>query len=99
MPIADVDRTLPSNRMIFEVRRDVGLFQRFIQDIDGYMEKYALTDAEKEAWRNQDIAALAKLGVHPYFLPQVSRMFNGSAYNHNNSAAAQAYAKNMVDPA
>jgi len=37
------------------------------------------------------------LGVHPYFLPQVSRLFHGGAYNHNNSPSAQAYGKSVVE--
>ncbi len=34
MPIADVDRTLPGNRVIFEIRRDPALFRRFRQDME-----------------------------------------------------------------
>ena len=96
MPIADVDRTLPSNRLIFEVRRDVALFERFRQDLEGFMDSYGLGEEEKAAWRAVDLRKLAELGVHPYFLPQVSRMFHGSGYNHNDSAAARAYARNML---
>ena len=97
MGIADVDRTLPSNRLIFDVRKDLDVFDRFMADLEGFMSAYCLSAAEKQAWRDVDIAQLARLGVHPYFLPQVSRMFHGSAYNHNQSAAAQAYGKNMID--
>ena len=96
MPIADVDRTLPANRMIFEVRRDMALFRRFREDMEGVMEAYGLSASEKEAFRAGDIRALAQLGVHPYFLLQVSRFFHGGAHNHNDSAAARAYARDMV---
>ena len=96
MPIADVDRTLPSNHMIFEVRRDMGLFQRFRQDMETVFEEYGLSETEKRAFRDVDIRKLAELGVHPYFLPQVSRFFHGGAYNHNDSEAARTYARNMV---
>ncbi|MCY4546927.1 MAG: hypothetical protein OXC28_01050 [Defluviicoccus sp.] len=96
MPIADVDRTLPSNRMIFEVRRDMRLFHRFRQDMEGVFEEYGLSETEKAAFRDIDIRRLAALGVHPYFLPQVSRFFHGGAYNHNDSEAARTYARNMV---
>ena len=99
MPIADVDRTLPSNRMIFEVRRDMSLFQRFRQDMESVMEYFGLSEPEKEAFRTLDIKTLAELGVHPYFLPQVSRLFHGGAYNHNDSEAARTYARNMVSGA
>lgn len=96
MPIADVDRTLPSNRMIFELRRDMALFRRFRQNMEPAFEEYGLSETEKEAFRNIDIRKLAELGVHPYFLPQVSRFFHGGSYNHNDSAAAQTYARNML---
>lgn len=96
MGIADVDRTLPSNRMVFEVRRDRDLFTRFRQELEGFMSRYGLSEAEKEAWRREDIRRLAELGVHPYFLPQISRLFHGGAYNHNDSEAARNYARNMI---
>ena len=96
MPIADVDRTLPSNRLIFEVRRDMNLFRKFRADLEGTMTAYGLSEEEKAAWRKVDISRLAQLGVHPYFLPQVSRLFHGGAYNHNDSAAAKVYADNMM---
>ncbi len=96
MPIADVDRTLPANKMIFEIRRDMALFQRFRQDMESVMEAYGLSEPEKEAFRAIDIRTLARLGVHPYFLPQVSRFFHGGVYNHNDSEAARAYARDMV---
>ena len=96
MPIADVDRTLPSNKMIFDVRRDMALFRRFRQDMESVMEAYGLSAPERDAFRAIDIRTLARLGVHPYFLPQVSRLFHGGAYNHNDSDAARTYARNMV---
>jgi hypothetical protein len=96
MGIADVDRTLPSNRLVFDLRRDRRLRERFRQNIEPVMEEYALSEDERRAWRAEDLTWLAKAGLHPYFLPQVSRLFHGGAYNHNNSEAAQNYAKHMV---
>jgi hypothetical protein len=96
MGIQDVDRTLPSNRLVFEVRRDMAKFQRFRGDPETVMTEYGLSEAEKQAWRTQDIRKLAELGLHPYFLPQVSRLIEGSAYNHNDSPAARLYAKKLL---
>jgi hypothetical protein len=95
MSIYDTDRTLASNRMIFEIRRDMATYRRFRQDLEGCMADYDLTEPERAAWRAIDIRALAALGVHPYFLPQVSRLIEGGAYNHNTSKAAQLYAAKM----
>jgi len=100
MSIYDTDRTLASNRMIFEIRRDMAKVRRFRDDLEGCMADYGLTEAERAAWRALDIRKLAALGVHPYFLPQVSRLFEGGGYNHNASPAARLYAAKMgvADP-
>ena len=92
----DTDRTLPANRLIFEVRRDAAKRERFRTDLEGLMREYGLSDAEMRAFREIDIRRLGELGVHPYFLPQVTRLFKGAGYNHNQSAAAQLYAEKML---
>ena len=97
MSISDVVRTLPANRMVFEVRRDMALVRRFREDLEGLMADYGLSDAEKEAFRGQDLKRMGELGLHPYFLTQVTRLFHGSARNHQGSAAAQAYIKSLVE--
>lgn len=96
MGIRDTDKTLASNRLIFDVRRDSAKYQRFRGDLEGIMAEYRLTEEERRAWRTGDIKRLGELGVHPYFLPQVSRLLHGSAYNHNRSTAAQFYAAKML---
>lgn len=95
MGIQNVDRTLPSNQMVFDLRRDADKYRLFQADIERVMQDYGLTDEERQAWRVMDIARLAELGVHPYFLPQISRLFKGGGYNHNDSEAARLYAEKM----
>jgi hypothetical protein len=95
MGIRDTDRTLPSNQMVFELRRDAQAFAAFQRDLEASMEHYGLSAQEKQAWRETDLSALARLGMHPYFLPQVARLFKGGGYNHNDSEAARLYAKKM----
>ena len=95
MGIRDTDRTLPSNRMVFELRRDPQKYAAFRRDLEATMAEYGLGEAERAAWRSVDLAALARLGVHPYFLPQISRLFKGGGYNHNDSDAARLYAEKM----
>jgi len=97
MGIANVNPQLASNRLVFDIRRDKTLMDAFHADMEKVFEQYGMTDDEKAAWRVMDIHTLGELGVHPYFLPQVSRIFKGAAYNHNDSEAAQLYAKTMVD--
>jgi hypothetical protein len=98
MGVMDTDKTLPANRLIFEVRRDRALLERFAKDLDGLMADYGLSEVEKKALREIDLKKLSELGLHPYFLPQVSRLFKGTGYNHNESAAAQLYASKMLTP-
>ncbi|MDX3905906.1 MAG: hypothetical protein QHC78_09480 [Pigmentiphaga sp.] len=95
MGIRDTDRTLPSNRMVFELRRDVAKYEAFKADLEGTMQAYGLSEEEKRAWRDVDLPALGAMGVHPYFLPQISRLFKGGDYNHNDSDAARLYAQKM----
>jgi protocatechuate 4,5-dioxygenase alpha chain len=99
MSISDVIRTLPANRMVFEVRRDMALVRRFSEDLEGLMAEYGLGEEEKDAFRRQDLKRMGEIGVHPYFLTQITRLFHGSARNHQGSAAAQAYIKALVEPA
>lgn len=96
MSILNTDKTLPANKLIFEVRRDAALRERFAKDLPGLMRDYGLSEEEQRALREADLKRLSELGVHPYFLPQVSRLFKGAGYNHNDSAAARLYAENML---
>lgn len=96
MGIMQTDKTLPSNLLIFDVRRDAKLRQRFHDDLDGLMRDYGLSDEEQRALRDADIKALGQMGVHPYFLPQVARLFRGAGYNHNDSPAAKLYAEKLL---
>jgi hypothetical protein len=95
MGIRDTDRTLPSNRMVFVLRREPPAHAEFKRDLEASMTRFGLSDEEKRAWREVDLASLARLGLHPYFLPQVSRLFKGGGYNHNDSDAARLYAEKM----
>ena len=95
MGIMKADKTLPTNRLIFEIRRDPAAVQRFRADIESVMTAYGLSEEEKAALRAADIQKLGDLGVHPYFLPQVTRLFKGGGYNHNTSDAALLYAEKM----
>ncbi|MGE4239370.1 hypothetical protein [Ramlibacter sp.] len=96
MSLADFKRTLPSNRMIFDVRRDPALVARFAADLEGLMRDYALGDDEREAFRAQDLKRMLALGLHPYFITQVTRLFHGSRNNHAG-AAVDAYRKALVE--
>lgn len=99
MSISDTKPDLPANRMIFEVRRDPAKFSGFSENLEAVMAEYGLSREERRAFRERDLKRLGELGVHPYFLPQVSRLFHGGARNHNRSEAARAYGRSVVDGA
>lgn len=88
---------LPSNRMVFDVRRDNAVWPHFKERLEELMQRYGLSDEEREAFRRVDVKRLGELGVHPYFLPQITRLFYGSAGNTSQSAAAQAYRASFKD--
>lgn len=88
---------LPSNQMVFHVRRDNAVWPHFKERLEDLMEQYGLSSEEREAFRNVDVRRLGELGVHPYFLPQVTRLFHGSAGNTSQSAAAQAYRASFAE--
>ena len=96
MSIMNTDRTLPSNRLVYEVRRDAVKLKHFRDDLEGLMAEYGLSDEEKRAFRTIDIRRLGEMGLHPYFLPQLTRLFKGAGYNHNDSDAAKLYAEKML---
>jgi hypothetical protein len=96
MGIMQTDKTLPCNRLIFDLRRDARLRERFRRDLAGLMRDYGLSEEEQQALGRVDLKRLGELGVHPYFLPQVTRLFRGAGHNHNESEAARLYAEKML---
>ena len=85
------DKTLPLNEMMFYVRKDPGLRQRFTTDLAGLAAEFGLSPAEYEALRDKDIRRLHDLGVHQYYVPQILRLFYGATMNSNAHAALEAY--------
>jgi protocatechuate 4,5-dioxygenase alpha chain len=85
------DKTLPTNEMMFHVRRDRGLRERFRTDLAGLAREFGLSDAEHRALRDQDVRGLNELGVHQYYIPQILRLFHGAAANSNAHPVLEAY--------
>ena len=85
------DKTLPTNEMMFHVRRDGALRARFATDLERLAREFGLSRAEYEAIRDKDPRRLMDLGVHQYYVPQILRLFFGAAQNTNASAALECY--------
>jgi protocatechuate 4,5-dioxygenase alpha chain len=85
------DKTLPTNEMMFHVRRDAGLRARWLTDLAGLAREFGLSPAEHEALRDRDVRRLHELGVHQYYVPQILRLFYGASANANSHPALEAY--------
>jgi hypothetical protein len=85
------DKTLALNEMIFYVRRDAGLRERWTTDLEGLAKEFGLSRAEYEALRDRDVRRLNDMGVHQYYIPQILRLFYGAGANANTSAVIDAY--------
>ena len=85
------DKTLALNEMIFYVRRDARLRERWKTDLAGLAKEFGLSTAEYEALRDQDVRRLNEMGIHQYYIPQILRLFHGAGANANTSAVIDAY--------
>jgi aromatic-ring opening dioxygenase LigAB LigA subunit len=85
------DKTLPLNEMIFYVRKDARLRERWTTDLEGLAKDFGLSAAEYEALRDKDVRRLNEMGVHQYYIPQILRLFFGARFNSNASPALEAY--------
>ena len=85
------DRTLPLNALVYRVRRDPALRERWRTDLAGLAREAGLSRAEYEALEARDPRRLLDLGVHQYYVPQILRLFFGAAGNSNASAALECY--------
>lgn len=55
-------------RLLWEVRRDAGLAQRYLHDADEVLDEYGIQEPERTAMRAFDVKTLFELGVNPYLL-------------------------------
>ncbi len=85
------DKTLALNEMMYHVRRDARLRERWLSDLEGLARDFGLSPDEYAALRDRDPRRLMDLGVHQYYVPQILRLFFGAAQNSNASAALECY--------
>ena len=84
------DKTLPLNQMMFHVRRDARLRERWLSDFEALAREFGLSRPEIDAVQAKDPRRLMDLGVHQYYVPQILRLFFGAAQNSNASATIHA---------
>jgi protocatechuate 4,5-dioxygenase alpha chain len=93
------DKTLPLNEMIFYIRRDAALRDRWNRDLEGLARDFGLSPEEYEALRDRDVRRLSEMGVHQYYIPQILRLFYGASANTNSHPALEAYKRAYPDEA
>ena len=91
------DKTLPLNEMIYYVRRDATLRERWKTDLEGLVRQFGLSREEFEALRDRDVRRLNEMGVHQYYIPQILRLFYGASANSNAHPALEAYKREFPE--
>jgi hypothetical protein len=86
-----VDKTLPLNELIFYVRKDPVLRERWLNDLEGLAAEYGLSAAELNALKDVDVRAMMDMGVHQYLIPHILRLFFGVTQMTNDHPALTAY--------
>src|SRR5919197_1325526 len=91
------DKTLPLNEMMYYVRKDAALRERWKTDLEALSRQFGLSREEYEALRDKDVRRLNDLGVHQYYIPQILRLFYGASQNTNSHPALAAYQRAFPD--
>jgi protocatechuate 4,5-dioxygenase alpha chain len=90
MSLEHFDPLLRSNDLVQDVKWDPELQQLFQDDLEGLLDRYQLRPDERSAILGKDLKKLYELGLHPYLLGQLSRLFYGTGEKAATSAAAVA---------
>jgi protocatechuate 4,5-dioxygenase alpha chain len=86
-----VDRTLALNEMIYHVRKDPKLRQRWLEDLDGLAREFGLSEEELDVLKQKDVKRMSELGVHQYLITQIMRLFFGTGGASNVHPALEAF--------
>ena len=86
-----VDKTLPLNEMIYYVRKDAQLRERWLSDLENLCQEFGCSDEEFRALKDVDVRGLMDIGVHQYLIPHILRLFYGATGMTNNHPAMKAY--------
>ena len=88
-----VDKTLPTNEMVYYLRRDPVLQQRWLTEREQVCREFGLGGAEIAALKDPDPRVLMDLGVHQYLVPHILRLTYGTSNMTNTHPALTAYAR------
>lgn len=89
-----VDKTLPTNAMVYYVRKDPELRARWKNDREAVCREFGLGQAEIDALMGDpNPRVLMDLGVHQYLIPHILRLTYGESGMTNIHPALTAYQK------
>ncbi len=88
-----VDKTLPTNEMVYYVRKDATLRERWLSDLEGVCKEFGLSREEIDALKEMNPKVLLDLGVHQYLIPHLLRLTYGETDMTNSHPALTAYQK------
>jgi len=60
-------------KLCYDASRDPAVVEAFKADPDGMMERYGLTEEEKERMRSHDIIYFYELGLNPYLVGRIGQ--------------------------
>jgi len=89
----DFDKTLPTNLLVYYVRKDPALQQRWLNDLEALTQEFGCSRDEYEALKDPDPRVLLDLGVHQYLVPHILRLTYGTSNMTNTHPAMTAYQK------
>ena len=98
MGLEHFDPLLRTHELVMALKTDAALRRRFEQDEGAVLAEFPLTDAERAAIRARDFRALYELGLHPYYLSQLSRLIFGTVEGAGASDAARALVASFERP-
>ena len=89
-----VDKTLAINDMVYYVRKDPVLRERWVNDLEVLTREFGCTREEYEALKGEpDPKQLMDMGVHQYLVPHILRLTYGTTNMTNSHPALTTYQK------
>ena len=85
------DKTLPLNEMVYFVRKDASLRDRWRKNFRALAAEYGLSNEEIEAVAASDVRAMLDIGTHQYLVPHILRLTHGASGMTNSHPALVAY--------
>lgn len=87
-----VDKTLAINDLVYYVRKDPLLRDRWVNDLEALTREFGCTREEYEALKGEpDPNRLMDMGVHQYLVPHILRLTYGTGNMTNSHRALTTY--------